>query len=644
MYRYGLGPFQPQCLQILNHRWWLITVICLYIIFAGMLMTGFSAVTVTSLEKRYELRSTETGALPSAGEIASAIIGILASYFAGRHHKGRYLSVGAIVLALGALMYSLPHFVTDPYTVVSSSTNYSDLCLETQSTPSNLCDKEFHHGGQSNIRYFFYMFLVAQLLMGAGNNLIWNVGTAYIDENVHPVSSPLYIAVTYTVSVVGPAAGYILGGIFLNRYINWPEAPPPGLTPYDARWIGAWWLCFIVSAASLGFIAVPLFGFPRKLPGYEKHKRLREEMANSNGHRDYGINLKDFIKASQELFRNKAFVFLTCAGILEYLATIGISWFFPKILETQFRLPSYVASFTVGLITVPGGCVGMILGGMLVRIFRMNGRKAAKLACILGFVDCALSAVFLLGCDSLPFAGVNAPYTSHSLTSFNEVNLTAICNSGCMCNKVEYNAICGSDGKTYYSPCHAGCKTSYFDAENLTYAYRNCSCIPKASDTYSNYDAIQGSCTSNCQEFKPFVIGISIAIVAVMSKTVPSTEALLRSVPENQRVYALGVSSAMIRLAGNLPGPILIGAFIDYSCLLWGNECDSSSTCWFYDSRKMGMYLYISLIMIKLLSTFLFILSWRYYRKDQGLSSTGSTHLLDFSHKSEDITRGKDAI
>ena len=50
-----------------------------------------------------------------------------------------------------------------------------------------------------------------------------------------------------------------------------------------------------------------------------------------------------------------------------------------------------------------------------------------------------------------------------------KVNLTATCNSDCLCDNIEYNAICGSDGITYYSPCHAGCQTSHFDNQSFTY-------------------------------------------------------------------------------------------------------------------------------------------------------------------------------
>ena len=231
--RYGWGRFQPNWLQICNHRWWLIIVVCLYVTVAGMLMTGFSAVTVTSLEKRFDLKSTETGALPSAGEVASAIVGIIASYFAGQRHKGRFLSIGALLMAFGALMYTLPHFVTDKYILAGSSSNYTDLCVSKSSLQSSVCNVTSNgNSAVSNLRSFFYMFLFAQLLMGAGNNLIWNIGTAYIDESVHPVSSPLYIAAIYIVSIAGPALGYILGGVFLNIYINWPDLSPPGTSSY----------------------------------------------------------------------------------------------------------------------------------------------------------------------------------------------------------------------------------------------------------------------------------------------------------------------------------------------------------------------------------------------------------------------------
>ena len=42
----------------------------------------------------------------------------------------------------------------------------------------------------------------------------------------------------------------------------------------DQRWIGAWWLGFIVSIVVFLIIAVPLFGYPKYLPGKLKYGKV----------------------------------------------------------------------------------------------------------------------------------------------------------------------------------------------------------------------------------------------------------------------------------------------------------------------------------------------------------------------------------
>lgn len=47
----------------------------------------------------------------------------------------------------------------------------------------------------------------------------------------------------------------------------------------------------------------------------------------------------------------------------------------------------------------------------------------------------------------------NMPLVAGRLT-----NLTTLCNAGCECDNLPYSPVCDeTTGKTYFSPCHAGC-------------------------------------------------------------------------------------------------------------------------------------------------------------------------------------------
>lgn len=224
---FGWGFFHPSWLQCFNHRWWLIIFIFLYGFLAEVVVSGFIATTVSSLEKRFTLKSAEVGAFASCSEISAAIVGFIASYYAGLKHKGRFLSIGALTLGIGCIVFALPHFFVGPYQPVITTSNYTDLCIP---KPTSIADQVCNSNSAvaAPARRFYPIFIVAQLIMGAGYNLLWNVGYAYVDENVHPTSSAMYLAIMTSVTAIGPALGFIIGSNILQIYVDMPSLPPPG--------------------------------------------------------------------------------------------------------------------------------------------------------------------------------------------------------------------------------------------------------------------------------------------------------------------------------------------------------------------------------------------------------------------------------
>lgn len=55
-------------------------------------------------------------------------------------------------------------------------------------------------------------------------------------------------------------------------------------------------------------------------------------------------------------------------------------------------------------------------------------------------------------------------------------NFEAICSTAdCLCETDKFAPICGADGVTYFSSCHAGCTGVLIDDNKIK--YENCGCL-----------------------------------------------------------------------------------------------------------------------------------------------------------------------
>lgn len=83
------------------------------------------------------------------------------------------------------------------------------------------------------------MFFVCMLGVGIGMTAVSTLGIPFIDDNVASRESPIYIAITIGVRILGPAAGFILGSFCTRMYVDLTD---PGLNTSDPKWVGAWYL------------------------------------------------------------------------------------------------------------------------------------------------------------------------------------------------------------------------------------------------------------------------------------------------------------------------------------------------------------------------------------------------------------------
>lgn len=183
--------------------------------------------------------------------------------------------------------------------------------------------------------------------------------------------------------------------------------------------------------------------------------------------------LTDIPLSMWRLISNPVYI-VTCLGAcMELMIVSGFVVFLPKYLETQFSLGKSQASVFTGSIAIPGACIGIFIGGCFLKRFQLKPKGAVQFVLVSNLVCLACyGLLFFLGCDNLKMAGTTIPYhnsTTHSMEPF-QVNLTAACNFGCECHMQDVEPVCGNNGLTYFSPCHAGCTA--FSSSN----YTNCAC------------------------------------------------------------------------------------------------------------------------------------------------------------------------
>lgn len=140
----------------------------------------------------------------------------------------------------------------------------------------NECTKE----GDNTTLYAGLLFALSYAIAGCGGAIYGILGTTYIDDNVKKSQAPLLFCISSFVRLLGPALGYNLASFFLKFYVQ-PDLHPR-INDEDPRWVGAWWVGYIVFAILMFALAPLICMFPKVLPraALRKKNELLKKMKN----------------------------------------------------------------------------------------------------------------------------------------------------------------------------------------------------------------------------------------------------------------------------------------------------------------------------------------------------------------------------
>ncbi|MCP9264893.1 Solute carrier organic anion transporter family member [Dirofilaria immitis] len=640
----GLRNWRPEWLQRFGRRNWMLLWMCWFCTVQGLLVNGLVPSAITSIERRFQFNSSTIGRIMQFYDFGYVLLCIPVSYFGGRHSKPMVLAVGLLLMALGSFIFTMPHNFSDSYTstynaheptfskcdlshpsfgtranyAVQNNSLYS-LISGASTEALRSCPSPENQPG--TFRYVF-MFCLGHFLHGIGATPLFTLGVSYIDENVGPALSSLYLGIFYAFAIFGPAFGIL------------------NIDETDPKWVGAWWIGFQIASA-LALIAVfPIMVLPKVLPESLKwHRtRLHEEtiagarkrtpeccgipsasktvavcgpllqtdgegtttvqtvtigesmpaLQNNRGPIWYHIwlDVRHIPVAIYRIVSNGSYMLITFAMAIDGFIITGASTFMSKYLERQFSVAPSKANMLIGCIMVPMAGIGTMFSGFIIQRFRLSCVKTLKFCIALLMCTLILSPMYLVYCDHDPLAGIEEHYEVDTVSYSNQnsnateilPSLKSVCNRHCDCVASEYHPVCAefyNDKQiSFYSPCFAGCQENY---EPLRKLYYNCSCVPR--NTRFGYKTVKnGLCESKCRGLFGFLALFALFCFFAFAVGVPLISVVLRTVDYAERSFALGIQWILVRVIGTIPAPVLFGWMFDVSCIRYNLDVCSGKT------------------------------------------------------------------
>ncbi|XP_037701010.1 solute carrier organic anion transporter family member 1A2 [Choloepus didactylus] len=585
-------------------KMFLLALTCAYI--SKTLSGAYMNSMLTQIERQFNIPTSLVGFINGSFEIGNLLLIIFVSYFGTKLHRPIVIGVGCVIMGLGCFLQSLPHFLMNRYeyeSTVSVSGNLSSnsfLCVENGTEIFK--PTEDPSGCVKEVKSLMWVYvLVGNIIRGIGETPIMPLGISYIEDFAKSENSPLYIGFIETGAIIGPLIGLLLASFCANVYVDTGSVNADDLTitPTDTRWVGAWWFGFLICAGVNVLTAVPFFFLPKTLPkeGLKDNtdiiKNYKEEKHENEIKKEEDTITKDFLPFMKSLLCNPIYMLFILISVIQFNAFVNMISFMPKYLEQQYGKSSSDSIFLIGIYNLPVICIGYIVGGLIMKKYKLTVKQAAHIGCWLSLLEYLLYFfAFLTVCENSSVAGITTAYDGmqHNFSMGNTV--FADCNMDCNCPNKIWDPVCGDNGLSYMSACLAGCKTSTGTGINMV--FQNCSCI----QTSENSSAVLGLCEKghDCSMMLQYFLILSAVSSFIYSlAAIPGYMVLLRCIKSEEKSLGVGLHTFCTRVFAGIPAPIYFGALVDSVCLHWGTlKCGKPGACRIYDSTNFR-YIYLGL-------------------------------------------------
>lgn len=614
--------------------------------------------TLTTLEKRFKIPSKTTGIVMSGNEISQILLSLTLSYYGGQGNRPLWIAWGVAFSGLSCYILALPHLVYGPgKDALALTREYLDMTAYNMTPASRddtlaVCSSEDYEkecGGEELSTMPLVLIFLSQFVVGIGSTLYYALGQPYLDDNVKKTKTPMLLGCVLAFRTLGPAVGFALGSACLSLYID--PTVTPVITKKDPRWLGAWWLGWIILGTTMLMFSFIIAMFPKQLPrkgqrgeigvpsldtSVPDSKQLKHEeqpltkamlsdfmptdpVASKNKQK---LNIQDnsavrpegFSLALKRLLKNRLLMANIVAGVFYILGASGYMTYMIKYLETQFQTSASSANVIAAVPGILAMVAGFLLSGYVISRFKPRANYVLGWNVFVGFVYITGEILFIfLGCSDNGLQGIQQ--------STGELQLINDCNLECHCNNLKYTPVCSSvHGVTYYSACHAGCQYVF----NGKKEFGNCTCLSAPPDlldagsgvsddssTFLN-SVIAGPCPVTCgSSFIIFIICTCIMHSLGSSGKIGNILVNYRCVAPEDKSFAQGLSVVLVSLLAFIPGPILYGAIIDSACLVWDETCGNKGNCWLYHKDNFRLYLNVTAVGFTTVGVLLDMVVWR---------------------------------